>query len=205
MLANITIATTRRAKGGDERIDMNRVALLEKSQAPLLTRRFFERGDPGAIVSTLAHVPELLETTAPFLGSIYGPSALPPRLKEIIVLRTSGLQKCRYCIETHTVVALDSGLSRDEVLHLRDEKEIGDLFDDERERALLAWVERVALGPGMPPEDVAAELKAHFSDAEIVEITMVAAATLMLTRFCTPLGLPTSTATLARLTEEGLR
>jgi AhpD family alkylhydroperoxidase len=184
---------------------MNRVAMIDKSQAPLLARRFFERGDPGAIVATLAHVPELLETTAPFLGSIYGPSALPPRLKEIIVLRTSGLQKCRYCIETHTVVALDSGLSRDEVLHLRDEREIGDLFDGDRERALLAWVDCVALGPETPPEDVAAELQAQFSDPEIVEITMVAAATLMLNRFCTPLGLPTSTPTLERLSKEGLR
>jgi len=184
--------------------EMQRVALMEKSQAPLLARRFFDRGDPGAIVATLAHVPELLETTAPFLGSIYGPSALPPRLKEIVVLRTSGLQKCRYCIETHSVVALDSGLNRQEVLYLRDERDIGDLFDDERERALLAWVELVALGPGEPSENVAAKLKAHFSDAEIVEITMVSAATLMLNRFCTPLGLPTSAATLNRLSEEGL-
>ena len=184
---------------------MSRVAIIEKSQAPILAKRFFERGDPGAIVATLAHVPELLETTAPFLGSIYGPSALPPRLKEIVVLRTSALEKCRYCIQTHTVVALDSGLSRDEVLHLRDERDIDGLFNDGGERALLAWVESVALGPGVPPEALAVDLKAHFSEAQIVEITMVAAATLMLNRFCTPLGLPTSAGTLARLSEEGLR
>jgi AhpD family alkylhydroperoxidase len=184
---------------------MSRVAMIEKPQAPLLAKRFFERGDPGAIVATLAHVPELLETTAPFLGSIYGPSALSPRLKEIVVLRTSALLRCRYCIETHTVIALDSGLSREEVLHLLDEKADGRHFDDDRERALLEWVERVALEPGSPPDEVAAQLKAHFSDAEIVEITMVGAATLMLNRFCTPLGLPTSPQTLARLSEEGLR
>ncbi|HZA41754.1 MAG TPA: carboxymuconolactone decarboxylase family protein [Actinomycetota bacterium] len=184
---------------------MSRVAMIDKSQAPLLTKRFFERGDPGAIVATLAHVPELLETTAPFLASIYGPSALPPRLKEIVVLRTSALQDCRYCVETHTVVALDSGLSRDEVLDLCDERDIGDLFDDARERAVLAWVDRVARGPGIPSDGVANDLRAHFSDAEIVEITMVAAATLMLNRFCTPLGLPTASATLDRLSEEGLR
>jgi len=183
---------------------MSRVAMIEKPQAPLLARRFFERGDPGPIVTALAHVPELLETTAPFLGSIYGPSHLSPRLKEIVVLRTSGLLGCHYCIETHTVVALDSGLSREETLALRNEATIEGRFTDERELALLAWVDCVALGPGCPDEKMVSELKARFSDAEVVEITMVCAATVMLNRFCTTLALPTSPATLARLSEEGL-
>jgi hypothetical protein len=41
-------------------------------------------------------------------------------------------------------------------------------------------------------------------DPELVELTLVAATTLMLNRYCSSLGLPTGAATLSRLHEEGL-
>jgi len=81
------------------------VALMTGAQAPLLARPFFAYGDPGPIVAALAQVPELLEATAPFLGAVLGPSAVPARTKEIVVLRTSARASCRYCVEAHTVVA----------------------------------------------------------------------------------------------------
>jgi hypothetical protein len=41
-------------------------------------------------------------------------------------------------------------------------------------------------------------------DPELVELTLVASATLMLNRYCSALGLPTSASTLSRLADEGL-
>lgn len=52
-----------------------------------------------------------------------------------------------------------------------------------------------------PPSPVTASL-AHVP--EILELTLVAAATLMLNRYCSALRLPTSAATLSRLAKEGL-
>jgi AhpD family alkylhydroperoxidase len=187
------------------RIQMSRVAMIERPHAPLLARRFYDGGDPGAIVASLAHVPELLEVANPFIGVVLGRSALAPRLKEIIVLRTSSLLQCRYCTDAHTVVAMDSGVSLDEVLALRGELPLDTVFSDARERALIDWVECIARGIGEVPEAVAAELGSHFSDAEVVEITLVATTTMMLNRYCTALALSSSPETLARLTEEGLR
>jgi hypothetical protein len=42
---------------------------VEADQAPLLARPYYQAGDPGSIVASLAHVPELLEVCAP-LGAI---------------------------------------------------------------------------------------------------------------------------------------
>jgi alkylhydroperoxidase family enzyme len=47
-------------------------------------------------------------------------------------------------------------------------------------------------------------LREHFAEHEVVELTLVAGATLMLNRFCTALELPTSPATLGRLEAAGV-
>ncbi|HEV8116645.1 MAG TPA: hypothetical protein VGP53_10440, partial [Acidimicrobiales bacterium] len=64
------------------------VALLTAAGAPLLARPYFAGGDPGPIVAVLAHVPEMLEVTLPFIGAVLGPSAIDLRTKEVVILRT---------------------------------------------------------------------------------------------------------------------
>lgn len=181
------------------------VPLIEAEQAPLLARPFYpDEGPPSPITASLASVPEVLEVTLPFVGRILGPSAVDARTKEIVILRCSALMECRYCVETHTAVALDCGLSRAEVRALRGEWEAEAVFTDEDELALIAWVDAVAVGRGPAPEEVTARATEAMSHPELVELTLVAGATLMLNRYCSALGLPTSPATLARLGEEGL-
>lgn len=179
------------------------VRLIEAGQAPLLARPFYASGDPGPIVAALAHVPELLEVTMPFLDVALGPSAVDARTKELVILRTSAVLGCRYCTQTHTVAACDAGLSRAEVAALRGEAPVDGAFGSPRELALLAWTDAVALGPGPVPAAARAALAAHFDDPEVVELTLLVAATVMLNRFCTALELPTSPTVLRRLAAEG--
>lgn len=181
---------------------MTVVPLLDAAQAPLTVAQHFRDGDPGPIVASLANVPELLEVALPFLGVIFGPSGSSLRAKELVVLRTSVLQSCRYCVDTHTVVARDAGLTRDEVRILRDEQD-GQL-DDVAERALLAWVDAVGGQAAQPTTAITEELQAHHPPEAITELTMLVGATLMLNRYATSLQLPTSPDTLERLREEGL-
>ena len=182
---------------------MTGVPLVEAGQAPLLARRYYAGGDPGAIVATLAHVPEVLEVAMPFIATTLGASAIDARTKELVILRTSARLGCRYCTQTHTVAACDSGLSRAEVAALRGEAPVDGAFGSPRELALLAWTDAVAVGPGPVPPAARAALLAQFDDPEIVELTLLVAATAMLNRFCTALELPTSAKVLRRLAAEG--
>lgn len=187
------------------RADASVVALIDAEQAPILARPYYAgEGPPSPITASLAHVPEVLEATLPFVGRILGPTAIDLRAKEIVILRTSALMECRYCVEAHTTVALDSGLSVAEVRALRGEREVEAVFTNRDELALISWVDEVALGRGAAPEDITARAREVMGDPELVEMTLVVAATLMLNRYCSALGLPTSAATLARLAEEGL-
>jgi AhpD family alkylhydroperoxidase len=178
------------------------VRLVEAEQAPLLARHHYANGDPGPIVASLAHIPELLEVTMPFLDIALGPSAVDARTKELVILRTSAMLGCRYCTQTHTVVARKTGLSVEEVAALRGQAPLEAAFTDPRERALLGWVEVVA-GPGPVPQAARREARAHLEDPELVELTLLVGATLLLNRFCTALELPTSPKVLGRLAAEG--
>ena len=182
---------------------MAAVARVELDQVPLLARPYFAEGDPGPIVRALAQVPELLTVALPFIGQALGPSAISFRAKEIVIVRTSALAGCRFCVQTHAVVALDAGLSSAQVAALKSAGPAGHAFDDPQELALLRWVDVVAGGGAVEPDDRAAVLR-HWADHEVVELTAVASTTLMLNRFATSLDLPTAPDALDRLDREGL-
>ncbi len=174
------------------------------SQAPLLARPYYSEQGTSPIVTSLAHVPEALDVTMPFIATVLGPSAIGARTKELAILRTSARMECEYCVSTHSVVALDSGCSALEVDALRAGTDEGDAVFSAPERALLGWVDAVAGGPGAVAPEAAADLAAHYDEAEVVELTLLCAATIMLNRYCTALELPASAATIGRLAAEGL-
>lgn len=164
---------------------MAKVGLLTRERAPLLARPYYEAGDPGPIAAALANVPELMETALPFIGTVYGPTGVEARLKEIVVLAVSASNHCRYCTETHTGVARRMGFAPDELAAMRGEAPAPERWDP-NERALLLFSEAISHRPAQSVE----LLQPHFSEAEIVELVTVGAVTVMLNRFATALELP---------------
>jgi len=179
-----------------------RVQVIDAAGAPLLARDLFAGGDPGPIAASLAQVPELLGPTLPFLSAVLGPSWISLRDKEIVILRTSAVMGCRYCTEAHTVVALDSGLTRGEVRGLRGEQPLADAFPDGADRALVAWCDAVAHGVDSDLDSARAALPAD--DARVVELTLLISTTVLLNRYATALALPTSPDVRDRLVREDL-
>ncbi len=179
------------------------VALMTPATAPLLTRGAFANGQPDPITAVLAQVPELFDVALPFIGATLGPSFVPLRTKEIVILRTSALLQCEYCVGAHTVVAVDAGLTHDELRALRAEGAGVDVFADPVERALIAWIDAIALGRGPVDAAIAAAMTSHWDDAAVVEITVLIGTTMMLNRLCTGLALPLGAETIERLATEG--
>ncbi len=184
---------------------MSLVSAVDRDQAPLLAAPYYRDAGTSPIVTSLAHVPEALDVTLPFVSVVLGPSAIDGRTKEMVIVRTSALLECRYCVQTHSAVALDHDVTAAEIRALRAAAPSETVFAGDAERALLAWVDAVALGHGAVAGDLGEALREHWSEAEIVELTLLCAATLMLNRYCSALALPTSPDTLRRLEAEGLR
>jgi len=165
---------------------MAKVELLTARRAPLLARPYYEGGDPGPIAAALANVPELMEVAQPFLGVVYGPTSVAPRLKEIVILAVSAANGCRYCTEAHTGVARRMGFASDELAALRWEAPPPARWGAV-ERAVLAFSDALSNRPAEAVE----LLRHHFSEPEIVELVTLGSATVMLNRFATALELPT--------------
>ena len=121
-----------------------KIESLTLEQAPLSIRDYFSE-TTGPLVATIAQVPELLQVTMPMIGQQFGPSALSMRHKEMVILGVSALQGCRYCTQTHTVVAHREGLLPDELLVLRGDKDNHIQFED-REGSLWNYIRAVGAG-----------------------------------------------------------
>jgi AhpD family alkylhydroperoxidase len=175
-----------------------RIDLVDLLHAPILARPWFSATEETSpIIRALAQVPELLGPTVPFLGAVLNASAIDLRTKELVILRVSARRECAYCIGAHRVAAADAGVSARESAALCGELPLEAVFD-EAALELLRLVDAVA-GEGDVPAPVVAAVRRRLGDHGVVEIVLVAATTLMLTRFCTSLQLPLTAATTDRL------
>ena len=162
-----------------------KVELLTRDQAPLLARSHYERGNPGPIAAALANVPELMQPMLSFVDSVYGPTSLEGRLKEIVILRVSSANGCRYCTESHSRVARRMGFDPEEVTALRGEGPCPERWSPV-EQALFSFSETLS----NRPEQAVDLLRPHFEEPQIVELVTLGSATVLLNRFATALELP---------------
>ena len=101
-------------------------------------------------------------------------SGLEQSLIELVKTRASQINGCAFCINMHTQDARKHG-ETEQRLYLLDAWREAPVYSD-RERAALAWTEAVTLiAKTHAPDDVYDEVRAHFSDAETVNLTMLIA------------------------------
>ena len=97
---------------------------------------------------------------------------LEKSLIELVKMRASQINGCAYCLYVHSTDARKAG-ETEQRLYLLDAWEESRLYT-ERERAALAWTEAVTRisetrAPAAPYE----ALKPHFSEKEIVDLTVL--------------------------------
>src|ERR1700682_2641179 len=101
-------------------------------------------------------------------------SGLEQSLIEVVKASTSQINGCAYCINVHTQDARKHGETEQRPYLLNAWRE-SPVYTD-RERAVLAWTEAVTLiSETHAPDDVYAEVRAQFSEAETVNLTMLIA------------------------------
>lgn len=98
-----------------------------------------------------------------------------PKLKALVELRVSQLNGCAYCIDLHSTEARKLGETAQRLDCLAVWREV--LFYTAREQAAFAWAEAVTqVAASRVPDEVYAEAKAHFTDAELVVLTGIVGA-----------------------------
>jgi len=101
-------------------------------------------------------------------------SGLEQSLIELVKIRASQINGCAYCIHMHTQDARKHGETEQRLYLLNAWREAP--VYTERERAALAWTEAVTLiSETHAPDDVYEQVRAQFSEAETVNLTMLVA------------------------------
>jgi len=102
-------------------------------------------------------------------------SGLPESLLELVKIRASQINACAYCLDMHTKDARANGESEQRIYALNAWRETP--FFNDRERAALAWTESLTLlTEGYVPDAVFEEVRRHFSDEEVVNLSMAVVA-----------------------------
>ena len=115
--------------------------------------------------------PEGMATMRELEHYLNAKAGLESNLQEFLRLLASRLNGCEYCIALHTAELHRHNETPDRIADLLDWRE-STLFTH-RERAALAWTEAVTnIEDGHAPDAAYQELKAHFTEVEIVNLTL---------------------------------
>ena len=166
---------------------MARISLVEPGQATAEVNQIYEqklRGKPGNAQKALAHRPELLKNFLGFYASVG--RSLDRKLYELIYIRVSLINDCRYCTQHHVASSKRLALTPDDWTVLR----TGDYARySDKEEAALNYVEKLTRTSHDITDGDFAALKKHFSDPEIVDIHLLTGLANLTNRFTDPLGL----------------
>jgi len=178
---------------------MARVPLIgeERSDlAPFIARVKAERGRLINLYRVLMNSPPVAERWLDFNSAIRYTTSLDAALREMIILRVSILNGAEYQARIHGAShALQAGLSTAQIAALADWQP-STLFTP-AQRAALAWTDAMTRDIEVP-DALHAELRRHFDDRAVVEITVLAGAYNMHTRVARALRIEPETQGKAR-------
>jgi AhpD family alkylhydroperoxidase len=98
-------------------------------------------------------------------------SGLEHSLLELVKMRVSQLNGCAFCIDMHFRDAKKAG-EKDERLYLLDAWREAPIYTA-REQAALQWAEALTrLGEHGVPDEIFAEVRKHFTEAELVNLSL---------------------------------
>lgn len=162
---------------------MARVPLIgeERSDlAPFIARVKAERGKLINLYRVLMNSPAIAAGWLDFNTVVRYKTSLDAALREMIILRVSLLNGAEYQAKIHGAShALKAGLSAEQIAALNNWQD-SSLFSP-AERAALAWTDAMTLKIEVP-DSLHDELKRHFNDQAVTEITVLAGAYNMHTR-----------------------
>ncbi len=152
---------------------MSRISRLDRGEvsadlAALYDRIFAQRGNVPNMFRTMAHRPEIFSTMMAHFAAVLNTGTVPTKLKELIIVRTSQINQTPYCLASHTKIARNLGWNDEQLSHLSEWPGRGDFTP--AEKAALRLAETVTRDAHALGDEQFAELRAHFSEGEIVEL-----------------------------------
>jgi len=172
--------------------DASRIPLLERESASPDAQKIYDallaaRGVVPNMFKVLAYRPEIAQGVAGFLKPLLSDGALPGFYKELIAIRVSEHHQSTYAVRAHSISAQQKGASEQQITDVAN-FETGAY--SEKEKLGFRLADRLHRGPDAVDDAFYAALKSSFTDAELIELFLTAAAFEMFPRFIDGLRIP---------------
>jgi alkylhydroperoxidase family enzyme len=153
--------------------------------ADVLSKTAVGDGQALNIFRTLAHQPTLLKRFNVLGGAFLVKGLLPPREREIVILRVGWNCRSVYEFGQHTVIGRVAGLTDEEIAALATTRADGPWSADDR--ALIALADEIC-GDDCAGDVTFAALRRRWNDAELVELVALVGFYRMVSGFLNTLG-----------------
>ena len=155
---------------------MSTVNLVQKDEATGKVEQVFtaveqQYGFVPNILKAIANCPDLLATFAPFWGGIYTSPVISARDRAIAALATARSHNCNYCVSHMSASAMKAGLTGVEIGATTFEGR--DALNSEREKLIVEYATTLTKDTGGVTDELRTRLKNQFTDAELVNLTLV--------------------------------
>jgi len=169
-----------------------RIPLLERDSASHEAQKIYDallatRGVVPNMFKVLSYRPEIAQGVAGFLKPLLSDGALPGWYKELIAIRISHHHNSAYATRAHGISARQKGGTEQQVESVAS-FETGPYTEKEKLGFRLA--DRLHRGPDAVDDSFYASLKPSFTDPELIELFLTAAAFEMFPRFIDGLRIP---------------
>jgi len=159
--------------------------MVQKDQASPDLKALYEKIEArGASIHNahklLAHNPRVLRNFLRLGVSLLSETVLPPRLREMAIIRIAKLTGSDYEWASHYPIALEMGVSEEQAAAVANWSET-ELFNPE-EAALLRYTDEVA-GAGPVSDEAFEALRQYLAEQAIVELTLIIGFYRMVARF----------------------
>ncbi|MGH9597606.1 MAG: carboxymuconolactone decarboxylase family protein [Edaphobacter sp.] len=152
---------------------MTRISRLKRDEVlpaavNIYDRYLRDRGNVPNMFRTMAHRPEIFETIIAHMEAVLNTGTLPKSLKELVIVRTSQLNRTPYCLASHTTIARKLGWSDVQLKALDDAAHSGEF--SEREKVAIHLAEMMTTNPHGYSDVEFARLRSFYSEGEVVEL-----------------------------------
>jgi alkylhydroperoxidase family enzyme len=112
--------------------------------------------------------PEILRGFAGFGNCVYPGGLLERRVKELVIITASGTNECQFCTSSHCDLVDIGDIVKDPLVAIEHPESLAP-----RERLGVEYTRAAMTNSNAIPEPLAQQLKEHFSDPELVELTFL--------------------------------
>ena len=185
-----------------------RIKLVSSQDAPETLKEIYAKADGAMIdgnlpgptlfgnqVRALAHNPALLQSLIQVYETFAETASVDRKLIELGILVTSKVNACDYCLQHHTPLAHESGLSKEQLacVEAGDWNSRRELWSED-EWIVIEYAEQMAREPYKIGDELFQALHRYFDDRQIVDMTMRFALCSAWNKFNDALGLNTESA-----------